>query len=227
MHTKILVISPHPDDEVLGLGGYLLSLNKNYKVHIVCFVNNNPKRTDEFDFVIEFLNRHSKAKFTGKILLDCLNLEFNNTKYPLDGNLSIVPPRLLTSYLDNVLKSFEPHILFIPAPSFHKDHTTVFEICKSSTRPKNSLKNLKQIYSYENPASIWSLGRDLFFPNSYFDISSKIDLKLELLNIYQSQFNNNNFINVESVKQWARIRSIEARNSNGYAEAFNLLFNIL
>ena len=183
MSRRVLVIAPHPDDETLGVGGTLLKLRDNgYETFWVIFT-----KADETIASKEWLEKRKKEiemvaeeyRFS-----DVFELGFITTK------LDTYPIRELIKALSDVIQKAKPEIVFVNHPyDIHSDHKIVFQVAMSSLKTFRA-GFVKKILSYE---TITETDQGLFkcensfIPNSYIDISSYIDKKLEIMSIYESE----------------------------------------
>ena len=114
---KVLLYSPHPDDESIGAGGYIAeSIKKGATVKIVLVTDGNKhglrdKRYKEFKTA------------TGILGVSENNLVFLN--YP-DGSLNKVDQTNLYSDLEKQMSDFKPDIVLYPNPlDSHPDHSLI------------------------------------------------------------------------------------------------------
>lgn len=201
---KILVISPHPDDETLGAGGTILRAksegNKVYWLNITTV----EQSADE----IQMMKRNERIK---KII------EF----YEFDGMKDLCLP---TTKLDMIsdsegigkiseyIKSIEPQVILAPDYNdAHSDHRIVFHwmnACTKSFRyPFVKTVLTMEILSETN----FGLPVTPFVSNVLIDISEHIEQKIEALKIYESEIGEHPFPrSIENVKALAYLRGSEA-----------------
>ncbi len=121
---KIIVFSPHPDDETIGVGGYIYSAEKaGATVKVVLATDGNKhglrdKRYNEF------------KQATGVLGVNQSNLVFLG--HP-DGALSKVGESVLTKEFRKEVDNFQPNIVFYPYTSDdHPDHAYTGKIAQSA-----------------------------------------------------------------------------------------------
>lgn len=180
---KVLVIAPHPDDEILGVGGTMAKyIDEGHDVY-VCIVtkghssmyseNRIKKVTDEA------LIAHEKLGVKKTIFLD----------FPA-VMLSEVPKHELNGKLTKLIDEIKPEIVFIPHfGDMHLDHYIIAQSSMVAMRPIKDHKVL-EIYSYETLSETeWNVPHlaNAFNPNVYFDISEYMDKKLEAMRCFESQ----------------------------------------
>ncbi len=215
---RVLVVSPHPDDETLGCGGTLFKLKENnIELHwlIMTCINNSHElflsREKEIDKVQSVFNFSSVTK-----------LNYNTTQ--LDSyNLSDI-----IQSVSETLKKIKPDTLFIPhAGDVHSDHlVTARSIISCSKWFRYGY--IKNVYCYETISetdfNIFDVNR--FVPSVYMNISNYMDKKINVMGIYESELADHPFPrSVDSIKALAVLRG--AQSGHQYAEAFQLLKQII
>ena len=117
---KVMVFSPHPDDETLACGGYIAeSVQRGAEVTIVLVTDGNKHSLKDL--------RYSEFKTATSILgVPVDHLVFLN--YP-DGKLAQQNQTELEKAFQNQIDSYCPDIILYPHPSdTHKDHITIGKI---------------------------------------------------------------------------------------------------
>ena len=200
---KILVVSPHIDDEVLGVGGYMA---KKFVEADVLLVN----------YTLERLYEHNAMK---KIL------GVNNTFTLYDNKDGVndqIPSIDIIKYLDNLLEFNDYDELFIPYRSHHQDHQKIHDCCISAIRLRQDVNPVPLVCMYEYP----------FVSNErieggawYVDIGDTIDHKVAGFECNESQIKNFPApLNGESIRTLAKMRGMES--GLHYAEKFYILRKI-
>ena len=180
---KILVIAPHPDDEVLGCGGTIAKASDNGDDVYLCIVTKayTPDWSEEF-----IKNRPKEVKKSNQILgiKKTYFLDYPTVK------LDTIPQKELNGSLVKIVNEIKPDIVYIPHKGdLNKDHKLVFSSAMVALRPVNS-PQLKAIYAYETLSETeWNIPSvdNLFVPNVWVDITNTIDTKIEAMKCYQSQ----------------------------------------
>ena len=183
MITKTLVVAPHPDDEVLGVGGTLLR-RKAEGVNVAWLIVTDisvqsgwseakvKQRADEVKRVSELFGFD-----------EVFTLNFPTTQ------LDRVPMSDLVARISEVFKSFKPEEVFVPHPSdVHTDHRFVFDAAASCTKWFRC-PSVKRVLAYETLSETdFGLGTDQGFrPNVFVDIEAFLDGKLRAMDIYASE----------------------------------------
>ena len=220
-----LVIAPHPDDEILGCGGYLLkSKNNNDQISWIIFTSMNPE--EGWDKKQIRLRSNQIEKVREKLGIDSKNLHFLNFS---TTKLDIYPMHELVDKISKVINEFKPQEILLPHPGdIHSDHKIVFEASISITKWFR-YSFIKKILTYET-ISETNFGLDPRFlpfnPNIFVDITDYLDEKLEIMKIYESEVGIFPFPrSLESISSQAKLRGSQA----GFkaAEAFYLLKEII
>ena len=127
--SKILVISPHPDDETLGCGGTLFRHKQEgdelYWAIVTCISE------DAGWSAIAVKRRDAEIEATAKKygFTDVFNFRLPTTK------LDTLPLSDLIEKLTNVYKKIEPEIIYMPfAHDVHTDHQLVAKALQSTLK---------------------------------------------------------------------------------------------
>lgn len=216
---KVLVVSVHPDDETLGCGGTILKHNAfNDEVFWMIIT-----KTDELiGFSKEFIKkREEQIKVVAKQygFKDVYQLGFLTTK------LHTVDFNVLISSVSNVINEVRPEIIYMNNRSdIHTDHQIAAKVLMSCTKSFRYLF-IKKILMYECISETEiapSLPENIFIPNVYSDITSFIDKKIDIMNIYDSEVQQPPLPrSLDNIKALARYRG--ASCGVDFAEAFMLV----
>jgi LmbE family N-acetylglucosaminyl deacetylase len=219
---NILVIAPHPDDEILGAGGtiakYIAGGNKIY----VCIVTRGSSPLFSEDSVQkarrEAVSSHRFLGITETYYLDfpAVMLEMIN-RYEINEKIY------------EVIAKTKPDIVFIPHHGdMQKDHQIISEASMVALRPKYSHK-VKQVYAYETLSETeWNIphSSNAFIPNVYSDISEYLVAKTAAMKLYESQLSDfPNPRSLEAIEALAKYRGSTVNVKA--AEAFMLVREII
>ena len=218
---KVLVIAPHPDDEVLGCGGIIakhLAQGNEVYVGIVTKVT-EPIFTEEEDVVNKqhCLNAHRFLGVTDTVFLDL----------PA-AMLESVPRHVLNGSIGKLVRDIQPEEVYIPhRGDMHLDHKMIADACMVALRPRFDY-SVRRIYAYETLSETeWDVpnATNAFIPNVYVDITDYIDRKTGAMMEYKNQICEfPNPRSVEGIRSLARLRG--STISREYAEAFTLIREI-
>ena len=218
-HTqRVLVVAPHPDDEVLGVGGTLLRRKaEGAKVAwlIATCISVESGWTSE-----QVKNRGEEIRRIARLFAfdEVFTLDFPTAQ------LDRIPMSELVASISGVFKSFQPDEVFVPHPSdVHTDHRIVFDAVASCTKWFR-YPSVKRVLAYETLSETdFSLGVDRGFrPNVFIDIEPFMAGKLGAMDIYSSELGAFPFPRShEALRALATLRG--AASGFKAAEAFELL----
>lgn len=181
---RILAIAPHPDDEVLGVGGTLARFSKEGHECYAAIVTRGDPTMFAPDSIEQVRNEARQAHH----LLGLQDTIFLEGFFA--ALVDTVPHSKLNIALGKLLNDVSPDLLFLPFPGdLHRDHRLVFESALVAARPSSS-HTIQGIYCYETLSETnWNAAylTSGFQPNVYYDITDCLDLKLKAMNLYQSQ----------------------------------------
>ena len=216
---KIVIISPHPDDECLGVGGTILKKKtEGFKViNIIITSLKNSKVSDKF------------KKKQIKEILDCQKILKIDKTY----NLNFTPTTLKNIGLKKIIDKLLPIIskekpseIYLPfINDAHDDH---YVSHKAGLACSKWFRNnfINSIFVYETLSETHlpnsKKKENIFYPNFYVDISKFIKKKIIALKSYKSQMKPHPFPrSVKTIKSLAAFRG----SSSGfrYAESFEVL----
>lgn len=217
---NILVISPHPDDEILGAGGTLLKHKEQGDKIFWCIITN---MKPEYGYDIDKVNIRNKEIEKVADLLgvnELFNFEFPPTKL----NSTHIPK--LIEKLAIVINKITPHYLYIPYfNDAHSDHRITFETIKPFLKSFR-YPFIKKVLMMEIISETDQILYSNFIPNIFVDITKFIDKKLEIMKVYNSELGNHPFPrNLANIKSLAMYRGSQCNFD--YAEAFMLLKEVI
>lgn len=177
---KILVIAPHPDDEVLGCGGTIAKHVSQGDEVSLCIAT----RGYTPDWPKAFLkNKLQEIQKASKILgiKKVYRLNFPTVK------LDTIPQKKLNDSLSSIVKAAKPSVAYIPhAGDLNRDHRLLFEASLVALRPGSD--RVKRVLSYEVLSETeWGQNLQPFVPNVYVDISNTLAKKMLAIKAYQSE----------------------------------------
>jgi LmbE family N-acetylglucosaminyl deacetylase len=218
MTSKTIVVAPHPDDEIFGVGGTLLRRKaegaKTAWLMMTAISADSgwseskvAERADEIERITELLGFD----------------EVYTCNFP-PAKLDIVPMSDLVARISDIFKSFEPDEVFVPHLSdAHTDHGVVFKAATACTKWFRH-SSVMRVLAYETISETdFGLGADSGFrPNVFVDIEQFLDAKLRAMEVYSSELGVFPFPrNHETIKALATLRG--AASGFKAAEAFQLL----
>ena len=215
---KVLVIAPHMDDEVLGMGATIAKhVDQGDIVHVVIVANRIYNHTyDSSVYEKERACTENAQKVLGYQELKFLNL----------------PDERLDQCIQDILIPLEAHYEEIAPDTLYvnfrgdnnQDHRAVFDAVRIISRSAANHR-LNRFLMYEVPSATDQsppLFESAFMPNLYVNIEDQLDKKIEAFHFYVTErrpFPHPR--SEEAIRVLARKRGIES--GNRAAEAFVVL----
>ena len=215
---RLLVIAPHPDDEILGCGGTLVR-RKAEGVElgwlIVTAISEqagwSAERVQQRDVEIAMV-----TELIG--FSQVFNLCLATTQ------LDRLPMSDLIDQYSGVFKAFQPEEVFLPhRGDVHTDHRLVFDAATACTKWFR-YPSVRRVLAYETISETgFGLDADCtFHPNYFIGISDFLERKLEVMAVYQSELGVFPFPrSVDAIRALAILQG--ATSGFMAAEAFQLL----
>lgn len=180
---NVLVIAPHPDDEILGCGGTIAKHVDNGDYVYVAIVTKGCEPMFSSEQVVQVREECKKADaFLG--VKDTLFMDFPAAM------LETVARYEFNGAFMNLIQNIKPDIVYLPhRGDMQLDHKMVVDAAMVALRPKYN-HVVKKIYAYETLSETgWDLPNTTneFIPTSYNDISEYLDKKIEAMSFFGSQ----------------------------------------
>ncbi len=181
---RILIFAPHPDDEILGVGGTIVKNIQEGNEVYVCVITKglppifpNPKLSQ--------LNQEDCKK--------CHEFLGIKKTFFLDfpaADLESVKRYKLNDAIMGVLREVTPDEVFIPhIGDMQKDHQITVDACMVALRPKY-FPQVKKIFAYETLSETdWNLPNvaNAFIPNVFVNIEKTLEIKKKALSFFSLQ----------------------------------------
>ncbi len=220
--SNVLVISAHPDDEILGCGGTLIKHSANGDKVYQLFVSDGESSRDiKKSQVKKLINKRKQCAKKSGAIIGAIETYFLD--YP-DNKLDEVPLLLIIKSIEKIIKKVSPEIIYTHcAQDLNIDHQIVHRAVITACRPLPG-KSIKEIYCYEVLSSTeWGLSesQNSFNPNFFVDISKYFKQKLEALKMYKDELKP--FPHPRSLEGIRVLGNYRGMNSGfKYAEAFSV-----
>lgn len=222
MSKNIVIISAHPDDEILGAGGTLLK-HKEKGDHIYWIITTNIYEKDGFsgDRVTSRQNEIEKvASSLGVVKI--FKLPYSTMTLSSSSLISMIPE------ISKIFSEVEPEIIYcLNRSDAHSDHRVTFNAVMACTKSFR-YPYIKQVLMYECLSETEfapNLPEKSFLPNYFVDISNYLEEKLELMKIYDSEIGEHPFPrSLRNIEALAVFRGATAGVE--YAEAFQSILSI-
>jgi len=222
---RLLVISPHADDESFGCAGTIAKIKKlGGEVFIMVMSVGDLKHYDGSTDIVSGSTRAKEFAAVAKYLkVDDYDIVFTDAHSHL--RLDAMPLRDLISVIEQGSKvsidKINPTMVALPAISYNQDHVATFKAGFTACRPHDpKVKKFPQIVlSYDNQTLFWNVDYDKYHPNLYVDISEFLEVKMKALSLHKSQLRHSpHHCSIENLEYLARTRGHEI--SVKAAEAF-------
>ena len=181
--NKILVIAPHPDDEIIGCGGLLIGMKKKGAKLGIIYLTDGRSTSGWKNAPPEILNtpRYHEARNV------CNSIKVDMASY-LDGvSGQLKTNRVLEESVSDFIVQFNPEVILIPFINDpHQDHIESNKILARALKISGITLNEIMILSYE----VWS-----FVPaNIYYKIDEFSIQKTDKLMKYKTAMQVVNYI---------------------------------
>lgn len=195
---RILVLAPHPDDEILGAGGTMARAAADGAEIFVAVLTKGypPHYSEDFDAQTraQVLDAHEILGVKETTMLSL----------PTAG-VDTVPQQEVNAELDKLFQQFKPDVVYMPfLGDVHCDHQLLAQSTLVASRPFIPTAP-STIYAYETMSETnWNAPylTPGFIPNVFVDISDYLDVKLRAMTCVKTQ-----------LKEFPHERSLEALES--------------
>lgn len=224
---RVLVISPHADDEVLGCGGLIAAqVEAGAEVHVL-YLAVDGMRHYGLDGATTYRQRLDEIEAVRATLGFSYEIAYGDMD--LTERLDTLPRRELVDLFEQALNERRPDLLLLPSfADYDQDHLAVFGAGFAAARPIAQQFGkwlVPTVLLYEMSKIQWA-AEPMPRSTAYCDISAHMERKLEALRGYKSQHRPSPHIrSEESVTALATLRGAEIGVT--YAEAFGVLREVL
>ena len=230
---KILVVSAHPDDEIIGMGGTLKKLAKHHDVSVLFLADGitarkksghvnalnydvSEKENQGMKKEIEIRKSHAKMALG---LVGVKKMKFLDLP---DNELDTIPFLKIVKEVETAITEFKPKILFTHHYNdLNIDHRIAYEASITASRPIFN-NPVSTIISFEAVSSTdWKFPYK-FNPNLFVDITKELKSKLESLSAYKNEIRKfphprSNETMTSIARRWGSLSGYDA------AEAFEIV----
>lgn len=220
--SRVLIIAPHPDDEVLGVGGTISHhIARGDEVHVLIVTQGNPEVFDR-----ESVERVREESRQAHAVLSVHTTHWGDFPAP---DLDTVPHYRLVAFIRQVLEEVQPAIIYLPHNGdVHLDHRYVYQATLAASRPASGL-SVHRLLCYETLSETeWAppMRSEVFAPTVFVNISAHLETKQQAMSCYRSQLRSYPHPrSLECIKALAQIRG--ATVGLPAAEAFMLVREII
>ncbi|MEM9654980.1 MAG: PIG-L deacetylase family protein [Actinomycetota bacterium] len=225
--SRVLVISPHADDEALACGGIMARLADQGAEVFVQFMTVDGFHHYGIEGGTTYQQRVDEIGDVAKILSFDWDIAYGDQD--LIEKLDTVPKRDLVDLFETRINELEPDLVLLPSGAdYDQDHVASFETAVAALRPISPVFGkwlVPHVLVYESPKIMW-WSEDVPRPEAFVDITDVLDRKQDALAAYTTQARPSPHIrSPESVAALACLRGKEIGVE--YAEAFGVLRTVL
>jgi len=223
--NRILIIAAHPDDDILGCGGYISKYSKQNCIRVAFIAEGSSCRFNGNidDIVKEEINNRNQFGLNALKILGVNDVEFYNLKC---GSLDQIPILTINKIIENEINYFKPNIVFTHSnKDVNNDHMIIHKSTIMATRPGAKFF-VPKVYAYEVLSSSEWKFTESFKPN-YFEQLNELDLlnKWDALKEYESEIKPFPYPrSYEGLKVLSNYRGIQCNCE--YAEAYEIIREI-
>jgi N-acetylglucosamine malate deacetylase 1 len=218
----VLAVAPHPDDETLGCGGTLLRhIEAGDAVHWL--IVTDMRVEDGFSEKVVSTRQQEIM-----MVADMYGFEkvYNLAFKP--AYLEMVSKSDLIGRVAEVIEQVAPEVVYAPFwGDVHSDHAIVFDAVMASTKWFRC-SSVRRFMCYETLSETdanLKLAQDVFRPNSFMNVTSHLNKKIDIAMMYQSEMGAFPFPRSEvALRSLAQLRGVASGCLA--AEAFMLLKEI-
>jgi N-acetylglucosamine malate deacetylase 1 len=216
---NIIVLSAHPDDEVLGAGGTLLK-HKASGDHIYWIIATNMAVKYGYSKT-DVTRRKNEIEKVGKHL--GVKKIFDLGFPPMELTSEILPS--LIKQISEIFNKVKPEIVYsVHRSDAHSDHRLLAEAVFSCTKSFR-YPFIKKVLMYEciSETEFAPQFQDtVFIPNYFVDISEFLEKKIQVMRIYKTELGQHPFPrNEKNIEALATYRGAIA--GTRFAEAFQIV----
>ncbi|MBN2207989.1 MAG: PIG-L family deacetylase [Candidatus Coatesbacteria bacterium] len=203
--NRVLVLAPHPDDDVIGCGGTLCKHIEAEDQVVVLYMTDGSKGTQDLRESAALANRRKVEATEAAAVLGIDNFRFVGFQ---DTKLSLFVDEC-AEVVAEVLGEYGPDLVYLPFPlDYNPDHTATTRV---AARAFERIDYLCNVCAYETAPPI--------MPNRVVDITGHAETKKQALLCHRSQMEENDYVSaiIEGLNKY---RTHGLMRGKGYAEAF-------
>lgn len=231
---NILVVSAHPDDEIIGMGGVLKKLSKDNKIKVLFLADGiTARKQSGFKNSKEYEVTKSQKKLMQKEIekrkkhaikaLKLLGVKETKFLDLPDNELDLIPFLKIVKEVEKEIEKTKCDTIFTHHHNdLNIDHRLAYEASITAARPLEHSK-INSIISFEAISSSDWRHPYSFKPNLFIDISKELPQKIKALKEYKNEIRE--FPHPRS-KETLEAVAIRWGSLYGYkaAEAFEIIY---
>lgn len=193
-NQRLLVIAPHPDDEILGCGGLIKRIKEaGGKVYVLFMTVGTTQ-----DYTSKGISTHDERLTEIENVAKFLNYDDYSIAFPGNGHhlrLDNIPQLELISAIERgqkvSIEKVKPSIIATPQTTdYNQDHraSALATMTASRPAPEEAKQLISMVITYEFMATaLWSIDKPST-PNIFLELTHEhLNTKLKAMELYQSQ----------------------------------------
>ena len=225
-NERVLILSPHPDDEVIGCGGLISKVKDEGGQVLVQFVTLGDTRDVSVTGMSTADERLVEIdRVAGILKYDDWDIALRGAEYHLrlDSMARVDLVGVLEETARLSLRAVEPSVVLLPAPwSYNQDHRAVAEAALTALRPMDvaDRRAPRVVALFEEVADQWA-AESTTPPNLFVELDTPhLDDKIEAMRTYASQVRPHPHTrSLEALRNMAVVRG--AHSGLRFAEAYH------
>ena len=225
--NNVLIIAAHPDDDIIGCGGFISKYRNKYNFRVIFIGEGSSCRFFEEDINTEVVKKEIKKRNSDGVnalsKLGVSDYKFYNLPC---GRLDQVPLININKIIENEINDFKPTTIFTHSnKDANNDHLIVHKSTLIATRP-GSRFFVKNLYAYEVLSSSEWKFTAVFKPNIFEKLTlNDVKNKWDALNEYDTEVKKFPYPrSYEGVKTLAKYRGMQSNTE--YSEAYEVIRKI-
>ena len=196
--SKVLLVSAHPDDEIIGMGGTLKKISNYHDISVLFLSDGITSRkqsgyinSTKYEATKQVIKKMKKEiEIRKKHAKNALNIVGIKKAKFLDlpnNELDLIPFLKIVKYIENEIRKTKCNIIFTHHYNdLNIDHRIAYEATITAARPIFN-STVSTIISFEAVSSTDWRKPYKFNPNMYVDISLELKFKLKSLQQYKNE----------------------------------------
>lgn len=186
--NKILVISAHPDDEVLGMGGTIAKLaSRGCEVNVLIVTDGSSSQYRGSVDLAKIIEDKKQETCACAQTLGVKNVYYGELP---DMKLDTIPHITINKVIESTIEQLQPNAVFTHFwGDVNQDHVNVYKSTLVAVRPVMG-QVVKELYCYRVPSSTeWTPCKEesMFMPNYFVDITDFAQRKYEAFAKYTTE----------------------------------------
>ena len=224
---KILIIAAHPDDDILGCGGYLAKYSQEQIIRVIFIAEGSSCRFSNLkenkDLIKQAIEKRTSCSVKALNEFGITDVKFFDLPC---GRLDTLPILELNKIIESEIKDFSPDVVMTHSESdVNNDHKIVYKSVIMATRPGTS-DSLKTILSFEIlSSSEWNIDNP-FTPNMFEEINKEqLNKKWSALSYFEDEIRSYPHPrSFEGIETLAKYRGMQSGTS--FAESFKIIRSV-